>query len=224
MKDKFLKIALAEVGYKEGKNNDNKYGKWYGINNQPWCAIFVSWCANQVGVLKTLIPKYSGCGTGYDWFEDRGLITMKPKAGDVGFLKPTKKGKTASHTFIVYKVEGNEITTIEGNETDAVTKRTRKLNASNILGFGSVQWPDEEVKQETPKSESVSEVKKESSKSITYVVKKGDTLSKIAKKYNTTWNKIYNDNKSLIDKEAKKRGVKSNYYNHIYAGQKLIIK
>ncbi|MCX4365118.1 MAG: LysM peptidoglycan-binding domain-containing protein [Bacilli bacterium] len=221
MKEKFLKIALAEVGYKEGKNNDNKYGKWYGMNNCSWCAIFVSWCAAQVGIIKTLIPRYSGCGTGYNWFKNKGLITMKPKAGDIGFIKPTKPTATSSHTFIVYKVDGNVITTIEGNYPDGVKKITRKLTDKNILGFGSVQWEDEE---KLPNKATISEVKQESTKSITYVVKKGDTLAKIAKKHNTTWNKIYNDNKLLIDKEAKKRGVKSNYYNHIYTGQKLIIK
>ncbi len=33
---------------------------------------------------------------------------------------------------------------------------------------------------------------------IIYVVKKGDNLSKIAKRYNTTWKRIYNKNKELI--------------------------
>ena len=37
----------------------------------------------------------------------------------------------------------------------------------------------------------------ESSNTI-YTVKKGDTLTSIAKKYNTTWQKIYEDNKSVI--------------------------
>lgn len=215
MREKFLKIALAEVGYKEGKNNDNKYGKWYGMNNCSWCAIFVSWCANQVGVLKTLIPKYSGCGTGYNWFKDKGLITMKPKAGDIGFLKPTKKGKVSSHTFIVYEVKGNVITTIEGNYPDRVKKITRKLTDSNILGFGSVQWSKEEVKEEskveTSNKAPVSDVKKESTKSITYIVKKGDNLTRIAKKYNTTVSKLVKDNK-----------IKNK--NLIYVGQKLVIK
>ena len=32
----------------------------------------------------------------------------------------------------------------------------------------------------------------------TYIVKKGDTLSSIAKRYNTTWQTIYNKNKSII--------------------------
>ena len=33
---------------------------------------------------------------------------------------------------------------------------------------------------------------------ITYTVKKGDNLTSIAKKYNTTWKKIYEDNKDVI--------------------------
>lgn len=49
---------------------------------------------------------------------------------------------------------------------------------------------------------------------IIYIVKSGDTLSSIASKYNTTWQKIYNDNKNII----------GNNPNLIYPNQKLIIK
>lgn len=49
---------------------------------------------------------------------------------------------------------------------------------------------------------------------ILYTVKNGDTLSSIASKYNTTWQKIYNDNKNVI----------GNNPNLIYPNQKLIIK
>lgn len=51
-------------------------------------------------------------------------------------------------------------------------------------------------------------------KVVTYTVKAGDNLSSIAKKYNTTWQKIYNDNKSVIGSNP----------NVIKAGQKLVIK
>lgn len=47
-----------------------------------------------------------------------------------------------------------------------------------------------------------------------YTVKKGDTLSKIAKKYGTTWQKIYAMNKSKIGKNP----------NLIKPGQKLRVK
>lgn len=49
------------------------------------------------------------------------------------------------------------------------------------------------------------------SSSVTYTVKKGDTLTAIAKKYGTTINKIANDN-NIADP------------NKIYTGQKLVIK
>lgn len=44
-----------------------------------------------------------------------------------------------------------------------------------------------------------SSIKSTSSSSNTfYTVKKGDTLSSIDKKYNTTWQKIYEKNKKVI--------------------------
>ena len=50
-------VARAEVGYQEGPNNDSKYGKWYGLNNQSWCAMFVSWCFNEVGLLSKVLAQ-----------------------------------------------------------------------------------------------------------------------------------------------------------------------
>ena len=141
--DKFLEVALSQVGYKETGNNKTKYGEWYGMNGQPWCAMFISWCAYQVGVLDKLIPKYASSSAGYRWFKKKTYITMQPKAGDIGFIKNIGADKDtypASHTFIVYEVNGNVITTIEGNIDNRVVKQTRKISDSNILGFGVVEW------------------------------------------------------------------------------------
>jgi len=142
MKNKFLQIANSQVGYKEQKDGSTKYGEWYGIPKGNWCAMFVSWCANQTGVLNTKIPKYAGCGDGVRWFKARNQWTTIPKAGDILFIKPTSPKYTSSHTGIVYEVNGNKITTIEGNYNNKVSKVTRKINATNILGFGSVVWGD----------------------------------------------------------------------------------
>ena len=49
---------------------------------------------------------------------------------------------------------------------------------------------------------------------VIYIVKPGDNLTKIAKKFNTTWRKIYEDNKNVIGSNP----------NLIYPNQKLIIK
>ena len=139
--DKFLDVALSQVGYKESKNNMTKYGKWYGMDGQPWCAMFVSWCANEVGVLDQLIPKYASSSAGYKWFQKNTGITMKPKRGYIGFIKNSVEDKDypAEHTFIVYDVNGDTITTIEGNIDNKVVKLTRKID-NKILGFGIVKW------------------------------------------------------------------------------------
>lgn len=60
-----------------------------------------------------------------------------------------------------------------------------------------------------------------------HTVKKGDTLWAIAKKYygkGSSWKKIYNKNKSVIEKAAKKHGKKSSSNGHwIYPSTVLII-
>lgn len=67
-----------------------------------------------------------------------------------------------------------------------------------------------------------------STKTTRYTVKKGDTLSKIAKKItgkSSNWKKIYKKNKSVIEKAAKKHGRKSSSNGrYIYTGTKLVIE
>lgn len=55
-----------------------------------------------------------------------------------------------------------------------------------------------------------------------YTVVKGDTLSGIAARYNTTYMKLYELNKTLIDNENKKRGIDVNKM-WLYPGQKLLL-
>ena len=44
-RDSFMAIAEAQLGYREKGRNGTKYGTWYGLPGQPWCAMFISWCA-----------------------------------------------------------------------------------------------------------------------------------------------------------------------------------
>lgn len=61
-----------------------------------------------------------------------------------------------------------------------------------------------------------------------YTVKKGDTLSGIAKRQtgnSANWRKIYTQNKKVIEAAAKKHKRKSSEHGHwIYPGTKLVIK
>lgn len=83
-------------------------------------------------------------------------------------------------------------------------------------------------KSKSSKSTAKTTTKKISSPKIkTYTIKRNDTLWGISVKYykkGASWKKIYNKNKSVIEKAAKKHGRKSSSNGHwIYAGTKLII-
>ena len=58
----------------------------------------------------------------------------------------------------------------------------------------------------------------------TYKVVSGDCLSTIAAKFHTTWQKLYELNKDMIDRDAKAHGVKEHFENYIYPGQVLKLK
>ena len=45
-----LAKAVAQLGYVESPSgsNGNMFGAWYGMNYEPWCAMFVAWCFENV--------------------------------------------------------------------------------------------------------------------------------------------------------------------------------
>ena len=142
-REEIISIALKQVGYKEGKNNATKYGHWYGLDYNPWCAMFVSWCAATAGISTDIIPKYAGCGTGYKWFKKRGLVDKTPQRGDIVFYKPTKIGATSSHTGIVVDVNDTYVITVEGNagsNTDGVYRMCHYRTYKNFLGFAHPKY------------------------------------------------------------------------------------
>lgn len=141
--DKFVNTALAECGTVEGANNITKYGEWYGMNGEPWCGMFVSWCANQAGLLAAsgnnngIIPKYASVSLGMEWYKNKLRFgkkgEYKPHYGDILFLKTG-----ASHTAIVagYDEGNNKIYTIEGNFSNKVSKVWRYADDPRITGYG----------------------------------------------------------------------------------------
>lgn len=135
-------IAISQIGTKESNNGHMKYINWYGGfgRGTAWCAIFVSWCANQAGVSTSIIPKYASCAVGKSWFESKGLFKYKgsytPKRGDIIFFL----SNGASHTGIVEKVSGSKVYTVEGNTSDSVARRSYDLTNSRITGYGTPKY------------------------------------------------------------------------------------
>ncbi|MGD9605256.1 MAG: CHAP domain-containing protein [Bacilli bacterium] len=133
--------AMQEEGYVEGYNNDTKYGDWWGIPNGEWCAMFVSWCANEAGITTSIIPKYAACVVGREWFEQRGLFQYKesyqPKKGDIIFFLSSG----SSHTGIVTNSNETTVYTIEGNSANRVAQRSYPLLYDTITGYGTPNYP-----------------------------------------------------------------------------------
>lgn len=153
-------IAKNEVGYHEkasnsslnsftdnaGSANYTKYGKWYGTNGVAWCAIFVSWCANQAGVSTSIIPKTNDCDTSMSKFKTRSRFysasgSYTPQVGDLFFVGTTSNGVTdATHTGIVVSVTSSNITVVDGNYGNKVSKHTYSRTDTSLLGYGNPKY------------------------------------------------------------------------------------
>ena len=139
-----------------------------------------------------------GLGSGYSF---RGCI-INPAIGDVHYVEPTPTPTPSGETIYVV-VKGDTLSGIAKRYGTTYQKLAEYngIKNPNIIHVGQkIIIPGSNGKPAT--------------KEITYIVKAGDNLSKIAKAYNTTWQKIYNDNKNIIGGNP----------NRIYPGQRLIIK
>lgn len=131
-------VAQSQVGNVGGA----PYWSWYGFSSRvEWCAIFVSWCANQCGMLDSgAVPKFSGVGTGVNWFQSRGQWLPGSAAPEPGMLIFFKwygsDSLIADHVGIVERVENGRVYTIEGNSNDIVRRNSYALGYAEILGYG----------------------------------------------------------------------------------------
>ena len=132
-------VAQSQVGNVGGA----PYWSWYGFNSRvEWCAIFVSWCADQCGLLDNgAVPKFSGCGTGVNWFQSRGQWlpgSATPEPGMLIFFRwYGSDAFIADHVGIVERVENGRVYTIEGNSNDMVRRNSYPVGYGEIVGYGN---------------------------------------------------------------------------------------
>lgn len=134
--DDIVAVALSQLGNVGGET----YWQWYGFSyHVPWCACFVSWCAEQCGYIDDgIIPKFSGCIAGASWFRSRGLWqdrTYTPSPGDIIFFDWENDGVT-DHVGIVESVEGGYVYTVEGNSGNRCRQNHYRLGDYQIYGYG----------------------------------------------------------------------------------------
>lgn len=175
---KLIACAKSEVGYLEkrsnsqlndpkanaGSNNWNKYAAFIDStypnfyngkkNGFAWCDVFVDWCFLQCfGYEKTLKllcadEKSTGAGCSYSarFFRSKGQFFNSPKVGDQVFFGQLYN---EGHTGIVIAVEGDFITTVEGNTSamagvdangDGVYMKRYNTKTQYIPGYGRPDW------------------------------------------------------------------------------------
>ena len=140
----FLEIAEHELGTVGG----DKYREWYTgrADGEAWCATFISWCANEAGILDVSIPKFQGCSVGVNWFKARDEWiegnNYTPNPGDIIFFEFQNPYDGPEHVGIVWKIENGMIVTIEGNSSDQCQSNVYSLSYSAICGYGVPTYPE----------------------------------------------------------------------------------
>ena len=133
-------IAKSQIGNEGGQ----KFWSWYGFDSrEEWCACFVSWCADQAGLIQNgAVPKFSLCTAGVDWFQAQGRWQGKgiaPSPGTIIFFDWNHDG-ASDHVGIVEICDGITVHTIEGNSGDAVRQNNYSIHSQFILGYGVVAY------------------------------------------------------------------------------------
>lgn len=167
--NRVLNLARNEIGYKEKRSNaylDDKSANAGGANwtkyardldaitnfyngaknGYAWCDVFVDWLfyksfgAAEAMQILCQPQRSAGAGCLYSagYYKNAGRWSRTPHEGDQIFF--SYRAGEVSHTGIVEKVEGNKVTTIEGNTSDSVGRRVYSIGDGSIYGYGRPRW------------------------------------------------------------------------------------
>lgn len=142
----FIENAKYEFKDYSGVVGGDKYREWYtgNIDNEPWCATFVSYIAAKTGILDTVIPKFQSCDAGVKWFSenDEYFNTTaydgyydEPSTGDIIFFSQVHDKNDSTHVGIVISYEDGLITTIEGNSGNRIKMKSYRTDSRYIIGY-----------------------------------------------------------------------------------------
>ena len=161
MRQNFVNTAASYIGCKEANgshrqiidiyNEHKPLARSYAVKyTDAWCATFVSAMAIKCG-LTNIIPTECGCGQMIQLFQKLGAWQENdahvPQPGDIIFYDWDDSGVGDNtgwpeHVGIVESVNGSDIKVIEGNMSDAVGRRTLKVNGRYIRGYGVPKFKD----------------------------------------------------------------------------------
>jgi hypothetical protein len=138
---RMVQIAQAELGQAEqppGSNDSPRIAEYRtataGSGVGPWCAYFTSWVARQAGVpLGEAGQGFGAVASVADWAQRTGRFippgTQPPQPGDLIVWGGRHIGIVESVGF------DGSITTIEGNSSNAVSRRTYGPDGGGATGY-----------------------------------------------------------------------------------------
>ena len=211
----YLNILKREIGVREDANNKVKYSdELHALEPRidryaPWCQAFLSWAkwiffgkdlkkarASVYGYLEDFTQNAAG------QYKNAKRWGKDPVVGADVFFKDVNGN--INHVGCVLSYDESNIYTIEGNSNNMVRTRVYPRSYKSIAGYGYPSFVSPPGKKTNVKKPAPTK------KSFYYKVKKGDTLTSIAKENKTTVKKLVADN-----------GIKNK--NLIFVGQKILI-
>lgn len=145
--NKLIELCNASVGYTEGVNNDTTFGKWFGLNNQPWCAMAASKMFFDAGAIKTVANTKKGFASCDAWLKyltkNNQIVPIgQAQRGDLVFFQfdadaqPDHVGIIRSHnktlkTFQVY--EGNTSSGKAGSQSNGDGFYLKKRDYKTVM-------------------------------------------------------------------------------------------
>jgi len=145
--NKVIELCKASVGYIEGTNNDTTFGKWFGLNNQPWCAMSASKMYFDAGIIKSVANTKKGFASCDVWLKyltkNNQLVPLgQAQLGDLVFyqfdadVQPDHVGiiKTHNKTLkMLYVYEGNTSSGKAGSQSNGGGYYLKKRNYKTIM-------------------------------------------------------------------------------------------
>jgi hypothetical protein len=134
------------VGEQPPGSNRTPFGRWFGADGEPWCAIFLSYCF-KVGAGLVLCGGSGGAGVTANgcayvptlerWLRDTDQwLARGPAPGDIAIFN--WDDGPADHAGIVERsLSDGRFASIEGNSDGRVARRERAV--ADTTGFGRVR-------------------------------------------------------------------------------------
>ena len=124
--NKVIELCKASVGYTEGPNNDTTFGKWFGLNNQPWCAMSASKMYFDAGIIGSVANTKKGFASCDAWLKyltkNNQLVPIgEAKRGDLVFFQFDEDAQP-DHVGIVkfHNTKLKYIQVFEGNTSSGI--------------------------------------------------------------------------------------------------------